>query len=299
MFFYSLFLINMAYTQVPFKEKGTKRGRYNVVSNSDYLMENPEENLRLEKKTRENFVRKQAQWCGIKPGMRILDAGCGPGRTTSFLRHLIHPGGSIVGVDYSKERINYAKEKYGGGRGISFRLYDIRNPMKDMGAFDLIWARFVLEYNREESFEIVRNLTASLKPGGLLCLIDLDYNCLTHYELPTKMEGLIMRLTKALELEYNFDPYVGRKLYAYLYDLEYEEVEVEVKAHHLFYGKVGENDIFNWLKKVEVITSKKKDLLSAYSGGREGFSKDFKKFFTDPRRFTYTPVIICKGRKPI
>jgi SAM-dependent methyltransferase len=256
--------------------------RGNVLSSYDYLMENPEENLRLERKTKEESVRAQAQWCGIKPGMRILDAGCGPGKTTSLLRRLIHPGGSILGVDYSEKRI-----------------HDLRHPMEHMGLFDLIWTRFVLEYNRAESFEIVRNLSLSLKPRGFLCLIDLDYNCLTHYQLPTKMEDMIVRLTKALELEHNFDPYMGRKLYAYLYDLGYEEVEVDVKAHHLFYRKVGENDIFNWVKKVEVTTAREKKLFSAYPGGHEGFLKDFKRFFTDPRRFTYTPVIICKGRKPV
>jgi SAM-dependent methyltransferase len=273
--------------------------RGNVLSSYDYLMENPEENLRLERKTKEESVRAQAQWCGIKPGMRILDAGCGPGKTTSLLRRLIHPGGSILGVDYSEKRIRYAKEKYGGEGDIDFRLHDLRHPMEHMGLFDLIWTRFVLEYNRAESFEIVRNLSLSLKPRGFLCLIDLDYNCLTHYQLPTKMEDMIVRLTKALELEHNFDPYMGRKLYAYLYDLGYEEVEVDVKAHHLFYRKVGENDIFNWVKKVEVTTAREKKLFSAYPGGHEGFLKDFKRFFTDPRRFTYTPVIICKGRKPV
>ena len=27
-----------------------------------------------------------------------------------------------------------------------------------------------------------------LKPGAILCLIDLDYNCLTHFEMPERLE---------------------------------------------------------------------------------------------------------------
>ncbi|MCE5262965.1 MAG: methyltransferase type 11, partial [Deltaproteobacteria bacterium] len=64
-----------------------------------YLMENEEEKDRLEMKTDPLVLRKQAEWCGIKPGQRLLDLGCGPGKTTAILYDLIQPGGSIVGLD--------------------------------------------------------------------------------------------------------------------------------------------------------------------------------------------------------
>jgi SAM-dependent methyltransferase len=261
-------------------------------------MENPEEDLRLERKTKEKSVRVHALWSGIKAGMRVLDAGCGPGKTTSLLRRLIQPDGSILGVDYSEKRIKHAKEKYGGGPDIDFRLHDLREPLKDMGMFDFIWARFVLEYNRSESFEIVKHLGSSLKPGGCLCLIDLDYNCLNHYKLPEKMESVISNIATTLEKDFNFDPFVGRKLYSYLYDLKYDDIEVDVMAHHLFYGRIGDDDIFNWQKKTEMATSTAKPLFDEYPGGTDGFAQDFRRFFTDSRRFTYTPVILCKGTKP-
>ncbi len=261
-------------------------------------MENPEENLRLERKTREKSVVNQATWCGIKPGMRVLDAGCGPAKTTSILNGKIQPGGSIVGVDYSEKRIKYAKEKYGKVPTVEFCVHDLRYPLKNIGFFDLIWARFVLEYNKVESFEIVKNLTSNLKPGGCLCLIDLDYNCLSHYELPDKVAAKILKISEKLELEYNFDPYIGRKLFSYLYDLGYEKIEVDIRAHHLFYGRIGENDIFNWQKKMEMATTVGKGLFNDYPGGTNAFREDFGRFLIDPRRFTYTPLILCKGTKP-
>ena len=103
---------------------------------------------------------------------------------------------------------------------------------------------------------------------------------------------------KKLELEYNFDPYVGRKLYSYLYDMGYENIRLDLKPHHLYYGKIGDAEIFNWLKKVEVISRKAKDLFEDYPGGRKAFFDDFNTFFKDPRRFTYTPLITCMGSKP-
>jgi hypothetical protein len=157
----------------------------------------------------------------------------------------------------------------------------------------------VLEYNRVESPDIIRNLTAFLKPGGYLCLLDLDYNCLSHYELPDKMEDVLFELMDMAEQEYNFDPYSGRKLYAYLYDFGYRDIQLELMAHHLIYGKIRAEDIFNWFKKVEVASMKTEGLVEDYPGGHDAFFADFTKFLLDPRRFTYTPLILCKGMKPL
>jgi hypothetical protein len=36
-----------------------------------------------------------------------------------------------------------------------------------------------------------------------------------------------------------------------------------------------------------------------YPGGYGEFLEEFRTFFADPRRFTYTPVICCRGQKPL
>lgn len=265
-----------------------------------YLMENDQEAFRLDIKTNPEAVRKEADWCGISPGLRVLDAGCGPGKVTSILQEKIHPGGSILGIDYSMERIMYAKKHYYSGKlGIDFRVHDLRDPLQGAGLFDLIWVRFVLEYNRAESVKIIENLTACLKPGGRLCLLDLDYNCLSHYELPHELEEILLQAMTMVEKVNNFDPYVGRKLYSYLYDLGYEDIRMDLKAHHLIYGKAKEPDLFNWTKKLEMSSRKASSVFERYPGGHKKFFTDFVEFFNDPRRFTYTPLILCKGMKPV
>ncbi|UCH00272.1 MAG: class I SAM-dependent methyltransferase [Deltaproteobacteria bacterium] len=263
---------------------------------NSYLMESLEEVIRLEIKTDPEAVRKQALWCGVKPGLRVLDVGCGTGKATSLIHEMIQPGGRILGVDYSEERILYAKQHYQKS-GIDFQVYDLRDPLDDMGLFDLIWVRFFLEFYRLESPDIVRNLAACLKPGGYLCLLDLDHNCLNHYDLPPKIQGILFESMKRLEEEYNFDPYSGRKLYAYLYDQGFKNIQVHLMAHHLIYGKVRDEQIFNWIKKLEVASMKNKELFENYPGGHNAILTDFTKFFLDPRRFTYTPLILCKGMK--
>jgi Methylase involved in ubiquinone/menaquinone biosynthesis len=271
----------------------------NSSTSDEYLMESEDETVRLDVKTDPEALRRQALWCGVKPGMRILDVCCGPGRTTSLLSEMIQPGGNIVGIDFSKERIIYAKEHYGDKEGIEFHLQDLRQSMEWLGEFDLVWVRFVLEYFRKEALDIVKRIKNCVKPGGHLCLIDLDYNCLNYYELPEPMAAILPRIMNAIDEQYNFDTYVGRKLYSFLYDNGFENIEVELMAHNLIYGDIKEKDKFNLTKKIEIAIQRVNPLFRDYPGGAKKFYADFIKYLADPRRFTYTPLLLCKGEKPL
>ncbi len=266
------------------------------MHNHEYIMEHAEEALRLDLKTDRESVHKQALWAGLQPGMRVADIGCGSGKTTSLLHELLQPSGSIVGVDASETRIAHAAKNHGGA-GVEFVCRDIYEPINDLGQFDFIWVRFVLEYHRSKSTEIVKKLSELLKPGGILCLIDLDYNCLSHFGLSQRLENTIGRIMALLEKDFDFDPYIGRKLYSFLYDIGLEDIAVQITTHHLIYGSLNEIDAYNWTKKVEVAAQRSGYAFDEYSGGYGEFQEEFERFFSDPRRFTYTPLVCCRGRK--
>ena len=268
-----------------------------MTSESHYLMEGEEEALRLDLKTDSRAVEEQALWSGIKPGMRVADMGCGSGKTSFHLNRLVGPGGQTVGVDISPQRIDFARSHY-QAENLRFECRDIRQPLPDLGRFDFLWVRFVLEYYRASCFDIVQNLAESLNAGGTLCLIDLDHNCLNHHGLPDRMQKAISGIVQALEQTADFDPYAGRKLYAHLYDLEFTEIRATMMAHHLIYGPLKPTDAFNWQKKLEVAAQNADYVFDGYPDGYAGFCREFRLFFADPRRFTYTPVIVCCGRKP-
>jgi SAM-dependent methyltransferase len=263
----------------------------------DYLMENEEEIVRLEIKTDIKVVHRQARWAGIKPGMRVADIGCGPGKTSRALLDLVKPGGKVVGIDIAPERIEFAKKKYGTA-GLDFEHRNAIKPLDDLGLFDFVWARFLLEYHRDRSFQIVENLSRITKPGGIVCLIDLDHNCLNHFGFTERLGKAIRGIMTHLEQTANFDPHVGIKLYSFLYDMAYEAIDVTMAPHHLIFGELNEVDAFNWTKKVEVAAKNSGFRFEDYPGGYDEFFEDFKCFFADPRRFTYTPLIACRGVKP-
>jgi SAM-dependent methyltransferase len=267
------------------------------MKNRDYLMESAGESQRLVGKTDDAKTAAQAGWAGLAPGMRVADLGCGPGRTTSVLHALAQPGGEAVGIDFGPDRITHADQHY-QSPGLTFHCRDIREPLDDLGQFDFVWMRFLLEYYRAESFELATKAASLLKPGGILCLVDLDNNCLNHFEMPERLTRTIASLMAVLQAKGNFDPYVGRKLYSYLYDLGLAEIRVEVAGHHVIYGDLKESDAFNWLRKAEVAPAKLGFTFELYPGGHPEFVAEFQSFFSDPRRFTYSPLVLCRGRKP-
>lgn len=264
----------------------------------DYLMESEDEATRLEMKTDCRSVEAQARWAGLGPGMRVADICCGTGKTSACLNALVQPGGTVIGIDGSPERVAYAVDHY-GGEGIEFRFRDIREPLEDLGLFDFVWVRFVLEYYRSTGFQLVSHLSRIVKPGGVLCLIDLDHNCLCHYGIPPRLERTLFALVGMSEREADFDPYAGRRLYSHLYRLGYQEIDLFVEAHHLIFGDLEGKDSYNWAKKVEVASRKLGFDFAEYGGGVEEFKAEFKEFFSDPGRFTYSPLIRCRGRRPL
>jgi SAM-dependent methyltransferase len=267
------------------------------MSIDGYFMESEEEAKRLDLKTDPTVIDRHARWAGLQPGMRVADLGCGSGKTTFYLNKIAGTKGETVGIDNSDQRIEFAKKHYSAER-IDYLLADIRSDLSPLGKFDFVWVRFVMEYYGSTAYEIIQNISKILNPGGILCLIDLDYNCLTHYGLPKRLESAIQGIKRALEKKADFDPYAGRKLYSYLYDMEYENIDIALETHHLIFGELNEVDAFNWTKKVEIGGKLSGYSFDDYEGGYEEFFEEFKRIFSHSRRFTYTPIILCRGNKP-
>src|SRR4051794_34946917 len=45
---------------------------------------------------------------GLRPGMHVVDMGCGVGAVTRMLAEMVGPNGSVTGVDASEEQIEHA-----------------------------------------------------------------------------------------------------------------------------------------------------------------------------------------------
>jgi ubiquinone/menaquinone biosynthesis C-methylase UbiE len=262
-----------------------------------YFLENENETNRLLLKTNAQAVIDQARWAGLQEGMRVLDVGCGPGLTTSILAQAAQPGGSAVGLDRSADRIAYARGNYAAAN-VTFEQRNFFDDLSDLGEFDFVWMRFILEYFLEEAYQLATNVARVVKPGGILCLIDLDRNCMNHYGHSTRLERAIQKVAECQMSNNNFDPYAGAKIYSHLSQLGFSDIQMDLRAHHLFYGELPEKDRSNFWLKLECGVKNSGWTFDDYADGFAGFEKEFKEYFADKGRFAYTPMILGRGVKP-
>lgn len=267
------------------------------MSDQPYFPESKDELNRLENKTDILTVIDQARWAGLLPGMRVLDVGCGPGITTQALAEGAMPGGAALGIDRSDERITYAKNKY-ASENIEFSCRNFFDSLDDLGQFDFVWLRFVTEYFLKESEQLVKHVARAVKPGGILCLADLDHNCMNHYGHSERLARTFQKIAECQMNNNNFDPYAGRRLPTRMQELGFKDIRVEVRMHHLVYGDLSEFNRWNWWQKIELAARRSGWTFDDYAEGFAGFEREFIEYFRDPRRFAYTPLIIVRGIKP-
>jgi SAM-dependent methyltransferase len=111
---------------------------------------------------------------GIRPGMRVLDLGCGAGDVAFAAAGLVGPGGSVVGVDRSADALARARlrAEQRGLAQVRFVEGDIHDPAPG-GPFDAIVGRLVL-WAVPDPATLLRQQALMLRPGGLVVPIEID-----------------------------------------------------------------------------------------------------------------------------
>jgi SAM-dependent methyltransferase len=147
--------------------------------------------------------RRHIESLGAGPGARTLEVGCGNGSISAWLADRVAPGGQAVAFDLELSLVEVNAPR------LELRQGDIVAGPVDPGTFDLVTARAVLHHVTDAEAAI-RNLVASVAPGGSILLIEPDFlpvSIAEPHEVRAFWSGWL-----AWSREAGIDYHIGRKL---------------------------------------------------------------------------------------
>ncbi|MFE0965392.1 methyltransferase domain-containing protein [Streptomyces fungicidicus] len=147
----------------------------------------------------------------LKPHMRILDVGCGPGTITADLAGLV-PAGHVTGLDREPGILERARA-VAAERGLAntdFTVGDVHALDFPDDTFCVVHAHQVLQHVGDP-VRALREMRRVTRPGGFVAVRDSDYAAMTWYPPSPGMDdwlGLYRRVARANGGE----PDAGRRL---------------------------------------------------------------------------------------
>jgi ubiquinone/menaquinone biosynthesis C-methylase UbiE len=116
----------------------------------------------------------------LRPGLDLLDVGCGPGTITVDLAARVAPG-RVVGIDVSAEPLVEAREAAGrAGVEVTFEVGDVYALAAADASFDVVHAHQVLQH-LTDPVAALREMARVCRPGGVIAVRDVDYGAfITH-----------------------------------------------------------------------------------------------------------------------
>jgi ubiquinone/menaquinone biosynthesis C-methylase UbiE len=170
---------------------------------------------------RELFLRG-----AVRPGARILDAGCGTGEISSRLAELF-PDATVDGVDIIGSHLDLARGKY---PHLADRLRFTEGDVFQLGfpdeTFDLTVCRHVLQAIPHAE-RVIRELARLTRSGGWLHLIVEDYGMIHMAPTRLDVQGFWNEGPVAFERATGTDLHIGRNAFSIMTDLGFREVTLD------------------------------------------------------------------------
>ncbi|MEV7795113.1 methyltransferase domain-containing protein [Streptomyces sp. NPDC087512] len=105
---------------------------------------------------------------GLRPGDRVLDAGCGTGRALAPLRAAVGPSGTVLGADLTPAMLR-AAVRAGRDREGRLVLADVAALPLRAECLDAVFAAGLIAHLPDPAANL-RELARVVRPGGVLAL---------------------------------------------------------------------------------------------------------------------------------
>ena len=159
----------------------------------------------------------------LRPGMRLLDVGCGPGTISIDFAERIAPG-EVVGVDASAEVVAQAAAA-AATRGVAnarFAVGDAYALDFPDDTFDIVHAHQTLQHVHDP-VAVLQEMARVAKPGGLIAARDADYGGMIWFP---QLPGLTTWIDtyQSVHRSNNSQPDAGRRMRAWAMEAGFTDI---------------------------------------------------------------------------
>ncbi|MFD7334826.1 class I SAM-dependent methyltransferase [Streptomyces violascens] len=165
----------------------------------------------------------------LKPHMRVLDIGCGPGTISADLAALV-PDGHVTAVDHAPGIVEQARA-YAAGRGLgnmSFAVADVHALDFPDDTFCVVHAHQVLQHVGDP-VQALREMRRVTRPGGIVAVRDSDYGAFTWFPEAPALDGWL-ELYHRVARANGGEPDAGRRLKSWALEAGYIDIRASAST---------------------------------------------------------------------
>ena len=159
----------------------------------------------------------------LRPGMSVLDVGCGPGTITLGLAQHVAPGG-VIGIDIQSSLIERAR-----ALAVAHEQSNVRFEVADVYALpfadrsiDAAFGHGVLMH-LAEPMRALAQLRRVLRPGGVIGIRDPDFGAVLYAPMTPLLQRWL-ELRVRVRRHNGGDPFLGRNIRRLLLDAGFVDV---------------------------------------------------------------------------
>jgi len=163
----------------------------------------------------------------LKPGLRALDAGCGPGSISVGLAEATAPG-QLHGIDTNPAQVELAVQAAAerGLGNVEFSVADVRAMPFEDGWFDVVHCGELLSFVPDTGAAL-KEIRRVLKPGGILFCRDMIMEGFQiHPDPPPKLLARSYAVFADLLAADDGHPQMGKELGGHLELAGFAEIQV-------------------------------------------------------------------------